>query len=101
MGLSSAASSPGPRAGAGGALAAACGSRPDFELHGVPVVVDSQTPFATHPDLPGRLESTIDAALGYWGGSWSDLERVTISLEDARYVECLGPCVRHRLLRRP
>jgi hypothetical protein len=73
-----------------GLLAAACGLRPDFELHGVPVVVDSQTPFATHPDLPGRLESTIDAALGYWGGSWSDLERVTISLEDARYVECLG-----------
>jgi hypothetical protein len=75
---------------AAGLLASACGPRPDFELHGVPVVVASQTPFATRPDLPGRLESTIDAALGYWGGSWSDLKPVTITLEDGRYVECQG-----------
>jgi hypothetical protein len=71
-------------------LLAACGSRPDFELHGVPVVVASQTSFATQPDLPGRLGSTVEAALGYWGGSWSDLRQVTITLEDGRYVQCLG-----------
>lgn len=73
-----------------GALAAACGSRPDFELHGVGVVVDSQNPFAVSADLPARLESTVQAALGYWGGSWSDLRLVTIRLEDSRYVECPG-----------
>jgi hypothetical protein len=71
-------------------LATACGQRPDFELHGVGIVVASQTPFVTHPDLPGRLESTIEAALGYWGGSWTDLRQVTITLEDSRYVECAG-----------
>ena len=72
------------------ALLPACGSRPDFELHGVGVMLESRTPFATSPDLPARLESTIDAALGYWGGSWSNLQRVTITLEDGRYVECAG-----------
>jgi len=71
-------------------LLAACGPRPDFELHGVPVVVASQTAFATQADLPGRLGSTVEAALGYWGGSWSDLRQVTITLEDGRYVQCLG-----------
>jgi len=72
------------------ALLAACGTGPDFELHGVGVVVHAQTPFATSPDLPARLESTIAAALGYWGGGWSDLQRVTITLEDSRYVACAG-----------
>jgi hypothetical protein len=72
------------------ALTAACGSRPDFELHGVGVVIAAKTPFAMRPDLPARLESTVEAALGYWGGSWSDLRLVTITLEDSRYVECPG-----------
>jgi hypothetical protein len=73
-----------------GLLVAACGSRPDFELHGVGVLVHSQVPFATRPDLAARLESTVDEALGYWGGEWSDLRGVTITLEEGRYVTCAG-----------
>jgi len=73
-----------------GALLVACGSSPDFEVHGVGVVVDAQAPFATSPDLPARLESTVEAALGYWGGNWASLQRVTITLEDGRYVQCAG-----------
>jgi hypothetical protein len=53
-------------------------------------VVQSQRPFAARPDLPARLESTIDEALRYWGGRWSDLAQVTITLEDGRYVTCPG-----------
>jgi hypothetical protein len=73
-----------------GALAAGCGAGPDFEVRGVGVLVHSQAPFATRPDLPARLESTVDAALSYWGGNWSDLRGVTIALEEGRYVACAG-----------
>lgn len=73
-----------------GVLAAACGAGPDFEVHGVGVLVHSQVPFATSPDLPDRIETTVAASLGYWGGDWADLKAITITLEEGRYVECPG-----------
>ncbi len=73
---------------------AACGvaaaPAPDFYLHGAGIVVDSSAPFALQADLPTRVESTVDAALAYWGGSWRILEGVTVALKDDRYVECAG-----------
>lgn len=73
-------------------LVAACGSpdRSDFDVRGVAVVVDSSAPFATSPDLPGRLESTVAVALDYWGGGWDDLAGLTITLVDAPSISCGG-----------
>jgi hypothetical protein len=76
------------------ALVAGCGAGPDaqvdFHVRGVGVAIRSQAAFTTRPDLAARLESTVDAALDYWGGDWPDLRQLTISLEDGRYVECRG-----------
>ncbi len=74
------------------ALAAACGSpeRRDFDVQGMGVVIDSRAPFATSPDLPARLESTVAVALGYWGGGWDDLAGLTVTLTDAPSVPCGG-----------
>jgi hypothetical protein len=73
---------------------AACGSAapppPDFYVRGVGVIVDSNAPFALQPDLPARIESTVDAALAYWGGSWPILDGATITLQGDRYVACAG-----------
>ncbi|HEU4385364.1 MAG TPA: hypothetical protein VFR85_17900, partial [Anaeromyxobacteraceae bacterium] len=63
---------------------------PDFHVRGVGVVVDSTAPFTLQADLPARIESTVDAALTYWGGSWQTLEGVTITLDGDRYVACAG-----------
>jgi hypothetical protein len=71
---------------------AACGTGgdqpPDFSVRGVGVVVSSSAPFALKADLPSRIESTVDAALGYWGGDWRLLGGTTITLEGERYVPC-------------
>jgi hypothetical protein len=67
-----------------------CGKGADFYVHDTAVVSDTGAPFAQHPDFPARLESTIDAALRYWGGSWSDLAGMTITLEDGPYLTCGG-----------
>jgi hypothetical protein len=73
------------------ALAAAgCQRAPEFRVHGVNVVVDSIAPFALRPDLPPRVESTIQVALEYWGGSWRDLDGRTLTLVGDTYVECEG-----------
>lgn len=73
---------------------AACGTArdptPDFFVRGVGVVVSSSAPFAQRPDLPQRIESTIDAALRYWEGSWLVLEGSTVTLEGDRHVACPG-----------
>ena len=74
------------------ALAACGGSQsdpqPTFYVHNVGVVVHSTAPFSTRPDFPARIESTIDAALSYWGGTWQDLQGWTITFEDAQDVSC-------------
>ena len=61
---------------------------PDFYVHGTGIVVESAAPFVEHEDLPARIESTLGAALAYWGGGWRDLEGSTITLVDAQYVAC-------------
>lgn len=73
---------------------AACGDpsapTPDFFVRGTGIVVESSAPFVSRPDFPARTESTIDAALKYWGGSWQLLERRTITFDGERYVACPG-----------
>lgn len=71
-------------------LLAGCGGEraPDFRVRGVGVILETDAPFASRVDLPVRLESTIDAALSYWGGDWSALEGTTITLVGDQYVAC-------------
>lgn len=70
---------------------AACGGRqPDLVVHGTPVIIDTEAPFAHDPDFPARLESTLAAALAYWGGTWDALSTTTITLSGAAYVPCGG-----------
>ena len=61
-----------------------------FSVQGVGVVVQTDALFAKQPDLPGRIESTVDQALQYWGGTWGDLQGMTIILEGEQYVPCSG-----------
>jgi len=70
--------------------AAACGPPPDFTVRGMDVYVETDASFAGRADLPARLESTVDAALRYWGGDWRDLQDVTVTLAGAQYVPCGG-----------
>lgn len=85
-------------AGAGRALAAAaliaagCGpeTQPDLVVRGAAVALETPAPFARAPDFPERLETTLEAALRYWGGDWSDLAGVTITFTGATSVECGG-----------
>ena len=72
------------------ALAACGGQEADLVLHATPIVLETSAPFARAPDFPARLESTIDAALRYWGGSWGALSGTTITLSGERYVSCGG-----------
>ncbi len=76
------------------ATLAACDARitpaPDFAVHGVGVVVRTDAPFAHRADFPARVESTVSAALAYWGGTWSDLAGSTLTLVDAPTVACGG-----------
>ena len=72
-------------------LAFACeSSKPDFDLHGVAVVLNTSARFAHSADFPARLESTIATALHFWNRSWDDLDGTTIVLEDSQYVSCRG-----------
>ncbi len=57
-------------------------------VQGVRVVLQTTAPFARAPDFDSRVQSTVDAALRYWGGSWGDLNGRTITLVDDPYVEC-------------
>lgn len=70
---------------------AACGGtepQPDFVVRSAAIVLRSDAPFTQHGDLPERIESTIEAALEYWGGDWSHLSGRTITFEGTRYVQC-------------
>ncbi len=72
-------------------VAAGCGGQaPDFYVRETGVVVESPAPFASRPDFPARIESTLSAALAYWGGDWRDLIGRTITLSGSPYVECGG-----------
>lgn len=61
---------------------------PDFDVHGVAVVVRTEAPFARRADFPARVESTVGAALSYWGGSWRNLDGATLTLVDSPTVPC-------------
>jgi len=63
---------------------------PDFTIRGAGVVVRTDAPFARAPDLPARLETTLEAALDYWGGDWANLHGVTVYLEGSPWVSCGG-----------
>jgi len=68
----------------------ACGGSETFSVHDTAIVVRTNAPFAQSADLPVRVESTISAALSYWGGNWDDLRGLTIALESERHVPCHG-----------
>ena len=75
---------------AAAALLAGCGGAQAGKPQGVRVVVESSAAFTTAPDFQARLDNTIDAALEYWGGSWSDVDGKVITLVDDQYVDCNG-----------
>jgi hypothetical protein len=74
--------------------ATACGTAnavpesPDFAVRDVAVVVRSEEPFTRAPDFPARVESTVEAALEYWGGTWDRLAGRSITFEGAQNVAC-------------
>src|SRR5512138_335099 len=73
------------------ALTSSCGTdRVDFVVHETAVVVDTDAPFAQQPDLAPRVESTVEAALRYWGGDWATLRGRTITLSGRASVRCGG-----------
>jgi hypothetical protein len=53
------------------------------------IVVWSNSAFAKQPDFPSRVETTINAALTYWGGSWKNLDGATTSFEGSQHVQCV------------
>ena len=72
-------------------VTASCGgAAPDFYVHDTGVVVDSDAPFTRAAEFPTRVESTVAAALAYWGGDWSALRGRTITLSGGAYVSCRG-----------
>ncbi|HET6437717.1 MAG TPA: hypothetical protein VFG59_06635 [Anaeromyxobacter sp.] len=52
--------------------------------------MESDAPFTEQADFQGRLHSTIQAALDYWGGTWDDLRGVKIVFTDSPTVSCDG-----------
>jgi hypothetical protein len=77
-------------AGCGGGGSSGAPQEPSLTVHGVDVVLETGAAFAAAPDFPSRLESTMAAALGYWGGSWSSLDGMRITLVDDPTVPCHG-----------
>jgi hypothetical protein len=72
------------------AVAACGGAEPSFHVRDTSVVVRSNAAFTRSVDFPARVESTVDAALSYWGGSWKDLAGATIVLDGSPHVDCAG-----------
>jgi hypothetical protein len=60
----------------------------DFAVRDVAVVVQSEEPFTRATDFPARVESTLEAALEYWGGSWDHLAGKSITFEGNQTVAC-------------
>ncbi len=80
---------------AGALLASSCGGssttvQPGFAVRDVSVVVQSEEPFTHAADFPSRVESTLEAALAYWGGDWSRLAGRSITFEGSQTVRCGG-----------
>lgn len=79
-------------------LLAACGgpqdsTQPASHLRsprGLQLELASDAPFTQAEDFDARLESTVDVALQYWGGSWALLEDRTLRIVDAPTVDCAG-----------
>lgn len=72
---------------------AACGEARapvDFAVRDVGVAVRTDAPFARAPDLPARVESTLQAGLDYWGGDWRALRGSTLYLQGSAWVACRG-----------
>lgn len=72
-------------------LAASCGgTEADFYVRSLGVIVETDAPFTREPEFPSRVESTVDAALAYWGGDWTDMHGRTLTLSGAASVPCRG-----------
>ncbi len=76
-----------------GALLASCGgsastAQPGFAVRDVSVVVHSEEPFTHAVDFPSRVESTLEAALAYWGGDWGHLAGRSVTFEGSQTVPC-------------
>jgi hypothetical protein len=72
-------------------LASCDAGRPrEFQVRGTGIIVNSEAAFTKRADFPARLETTLDAALEYWGGTWSDLAGQTIVFDGHDHVECEG-----------
>ncbi len=72
-------------------VAASCdGRQADFYVRDTAVVVNTSAAFASRPEFPARIESTVAVALAYWGGNWKDLRGTTITLSGEPYVSCRG-----------
>jgi hypothetical protein len=76
------------------ALLAACADvrdgGADLVVQDTAIVLETSAPFARSGDFPQRLESTITAALRYWGGDWRHLAGATITLAEGPWVLCGG-----------
>jgi hypothetical protein len=81
-----------------GLLLAACGGGQGADtpaeqvrsLRGMSLVIASDAPFTGAADFDARLQTTIEAALRYWGGSWALVDGRTMRLMDTPDVECGG-----------
>jgi len=68
----------------------ACGGPSSTQVRALEVELESTAPFVQSADFNERLASTIQAALDYWGGNWSDLDATVLKLTDEPYVRCSG-----------
>ncbi len=59
-----------------------------IDVAGLEVVLQTRAPFASAPDFPARLESTVVAALRYWGGAWTHVDGRSVTLVDDPSVPC-------------
>lgn len=71
-----------------GVAACSRGGPPEFTVRDVAVVVNSDAAFTRAGDFPARLQTTIDAALTYWGGNWDQLAGKVVDLEGASALRC-------------
>jgi hypothetical protein len=74
--------------GGGGGEASVTESASSIDVDGVLVQIDSRAPFTQARDFPARLETTIAAALRYWGGTWGQVQGRTITFVDAPSITC-------------
>jgi len=77
---------------AAAALLVGCGAEGGGpqKAQGLHVVNESTAAFTMAPDFQTRIDNTVDAALQYWGGSWSDVDGLAVTLVDEQYVDCRG-----------